>query len=94
MASVQATVGVTGTPDGQLTTTDVADSFESFISAADEDVENFIVDNTNADGVLEMSASQSLELQQLMADQSIAAQTGTSTLKAVKDSISAAARNI
>lgn len=79
---------------GQLTTSDVADSFEGFISAADEDVENFIADNTNADGVLEMSASQSLELQQLMADQSIAAQTGTSTLKGVKDSITAAARNI
>ncbi|HFQ5289427.1 TPA: hypothetical protein ACGUPN_003376 [Vibrio vulnificus] len=79
---------------GELTTADVADSFEGFISAADEDVENFIADNTNADGVLEMSASQSLELQQLMADQSIAAQTGTSTLKGVKDSITAAARNI
>ncbi|MBM4903421.1 hypothetical protein [Vibrio diabolicus] len=79
---------------GGLTTAVVADSFEGFISAADEDVENFIADNTNADGVLEMSASQSLELQQLMADQSIAAQTGTSTLKGVKDSITAAARNI
>ncbi|YCO02652.1 hypothetical protein ACB087_19695 [Vibrio sp. VNB-15] len=78
---------------GQLTTSDVADSFEGFISAADQDVENFIANNTN-DGVLEMSASQSLELQQLMADQSIAAQTGTSTLKGVKDSITAAARNI
>lgn len=80
--------------DSQLTTKDVADSFEGFISAADEDVENFIAANTNADNVLEMSASQSLELQQLMADQSIAAQTGTSTLKGVKDSITAAARNI
>ncbi|MDR5014442.1 hypothetical protein RF663_09415 [Aeromonas veronii] len=79
---------------GQLTTSDVADVFEGFISAADEDVEDFITSNTNADGALEMSASQSLELQQLMADQSIAAQTGTSTLKGVKDSILAAARNI
>ncbi|HHY0446985.1 TPA: hypothetical protein ACVU4T_003935 [Vibrio parahaemolyticus] len=79
---------------GGLSTAYVADYFEGFISAADEDVENFIADNTNADGVLEMSASQSLELQQLMADQSIAAQTGTSTLKGVKDSITAAARNI
>ena len=59
-----------------------------------KDVEDFITTNTNADGVLEMSASQSLELQQLMADQSIAAQTGTSTLKGGKDSIVAAARNI
>ncbi|EOV0146908.1 hypothetical protein M2G70_08760 [Vibrio vulnificus] len=79
---------------GQLTTSDVADSFEGFIMAADEDVEEFITGHTNDDGVLEMSASQSLELQQLMADQSIAAQTGTSTLKGVKDSITAAARNI
>lgn len=82
------------TADQQLTTADVADSFEGFISAADNDVEAFIGSNTNSDGVLEMSASQSLELQQLMADQSIAAQTGTSTLKGVKDSILAAARNI
>jgi hypothetical protein len=80
--------------DSELTTADIANSFESFIQSADSDVETFITSNTNADGVLEMSASQSLELQQLMADQSIAAQTGTSTLKGVKDSIVAAARNI
>ncbi|MCF5857737.1 hypothetical protein [Aeromonas veronii] len=80
--------------DNGLTTAYVADSFEGFISSADQDVEDFITSNTNAEGVLEMSASQSLELQQLMADQSIAAQTGTSTLKGVKDSILAAARNI
>ncbi|MBE4089732.1 hypothetical protein HJ107_23380 [Vibrio parahaemolyticus] len=92
MSSVRANSSVV--TDSQLTTKDVTDSFEGFIKAADEDVENFIADNTNADGVLEMSASQSLELQQLMADQSIAAQTGTSTLKGVKDSITAAARNI
>ncbi len=48
---------------GLLTTSDVADSFEGFISAADEDVENFIAANSKADGELEMSASQSLELQ-------------------------------
>ncbi|EGQ8716369.1 hypothetical protein ACVD1N_07550 [Vibrio parahaemolyticus] len=92
MLSVRANASVV--TDSQLTTKDVADSFEGFISAADEDVENFITDNTNTAGDLEMSASQSLELQQLMADQSIAAQTGTSTLKGVKDSITAAARNI
>ncbi|MDR5014441.1 hypothetical protein RF663_09410 [Aeromonas veronii] len=80
--------------DSGLTTADVADSFEGFISSADQDVEDFITKNTNADGALELSASQSLELQQLMADQSIAAQTGTATLKGVKDSILAAARNI
>lgn len=92
MTAVPTGTGLTA--DKQLTTTDIADSFEGFISAADDDVEQFIQSNTNADGVLEMSASQSLELQQLMADQSIAAQTGTSTLKGVKDSILAAARNI
>ncbi|ELC3158215.1 hypothetical protein RI851_003226 [Vibrio harveyi] len=79
---------------GGLTTSDVADSFEGFIKEADKGVENFIKDNTNSEGQLEMSASQSLELQQLMADQSIAAQTGTSTLKGLKDSITASARNI
>ena len=85
---------VAPTLDSELTTADIANSFESFIQSADKNVENFITSNTNDDGVLEMSASQSLELQQLMADQSIAAQTGTSTLKGVKDSIVAAARNI
>ncbi|OEC39833.1 hypothetical protein [Aeromonas sp. DNP9] len=84
----------TVTTDSGLTTADVANSFEGFISSADQDVEAFITQNTNADGALELSASQSLELQQLMADQSIAAQTGTATLKGVKDSILAAARNI
>jgi len=78
---------------GHLTTSDIADDFEGFIDNADADVEKFITDHST-DGTLEMSASESLELQQLMADQSIAAQTGTSTLKGVKDSIVAAARNI
>ncbi|WP_274684946.1 hypothetical protein [Vibrio aestuarianus] len=41
-----------------------------------------------------MSSSDMLTLQQLMAEQSISAQTATSTLKSVKDSISASARNI
>ncbi|WP_061007966.1 hypothetical protein [Vibrio sp. CUB2] len=92
MASVRENASVVA--DNYLTTKDVADSFEGFITAADGAVESFIADNTNADGQLDMSASQSLELQQLMADQSIAAQTATSTLKGVKDSITAAARNI
>ncbi|WP_245986837.1 hypothetical protein [Vibrio pectenicida] len=81
--------------DGHLTTKEVSDNFESFIQNCDDQIEKFIKDNTDAStGALELSASQSLELQQLMADQSIAAQTGTSTLKGVKDSIIAAARNI
>ena len=81
--------------DSNLTTAEVSDNFESFIQNADDQIEKFITDNTDpSTGALELSASQSLELQQLMADQSIAAQTGTSTLKGVKDSIIAAARNI
>ncbi|EGQ8863375.1 hypothetical protein GKA56_04230, partial [Vibrio parahaemolyticus] len=55
MLSVRANASVV--TDSQLTTKDVADSFEGFISAADEDVENFITDNTNTAGDLEMSAS-------------------------------------
>ncbi|HCG8492843.1 TPA: hypothetical protein NKA38_004755 [Vibrio parahaemolyticus] len=80
--------------DGNLTSKDVADSFEGFLVKADTAVEKFIADNTNTEGVLDISSAKSLELQQLMADQSIAAQTGTSTLKGLKDSITAAARNI
>ncbi|AMF96296.1 MULTISPECIES: hypothetical protein [Vibrio harveyi group] len=94
MSSLRENRAVTVTLDKELTIKDVAGSFEDFIKEADEGVENFIKDNTNTEGQLEMSASQSLQLQQLMADQSIAAQTGTSTLKGVKDSITAAARNI
>ncbi|ENP0827847.1 hypothetical protein ACCI36_005107, partial [Vibrio parahaemolyticus] len=48
MSSVRANPSVV--TDSQLTTKDVADSFEGFIKKADEDVENFIADNTNADG--------------------------------------------
>lgn len=94
MSSLRENRAVTVTLDKELTIKDVAGSFEDFIKEADEGVENFIKDNTNTEGQLEMSASQSLQLQQLMADQSIAAQTGTPTLKGVKDSITAAARNI
>ena len=79
--------------DEHLTTAEVSDNFETYIQNADQDISDFLDTNTS-NGVLELSASQSLELQQLMADQSIAAQTGTSTLKGVKDSIIAAARNI
>ena len=81
--------------DNHLTTAEVSDNFESFIQNCDDQIEKFITSHTDAStGALELSASESLELQQLMADQSIAAQTGTSTLKGVKDSIIAAARNI
>ncbi|HHL2502272.1 TPA: hypothetical protein ACQ301_004402 [Yersinia enterocolitica] len=79
---------------GRLTTHDVGSAFEGFIHKADEEIEKFLAANTNDDGSLNLSSSDSLKLQRLMSDQSIAAQTGTSTLKAVKDNIIAAARNI
>ncbi|EGQ7979604.1 hypothetical protein GN712_17565 [Vibrio cholerae] len=82
------------TADDALKTTEVGTAFEDFVTKADNAVETFITDNTGADGSLSLSAGQSLELQRLMGDQSIAVQTGTSTLKSIKDSISSAARNI
>ncbi|HFG1863538.1 TPA: hypothetical protein ACGF2P_003466 [Vibrio cholerae] len=81
--------------DGALKTTEVGTSFEAFVATADEAVENFITANADdTTGALSLSAGQSLQLQRLMGDQSIAVQTGTSTLKSIKDSISSAARNI
>ncbi|HFG2076955.1 TPA: hypothetical protein ACGF30_003165 [Vibrio cholerae] len=82
------------TADDALKTTEVGTAFEAFVTLADDAVETFINDNTGEDGSLSLSAGQSLELQRLMGDQSIAVQTGTSTLKSIKDSISSAARNI
>ncbi len=81
--------------DGALKTTEVGMAFEDFVGKADEAVEAFIKDKTG-DGTttLSLSAGESLQLQRLMGDQSIAVQTGTSTLKSIKDSISSAARNI
>ncbi|GIB18632.1 hypothetical protein VCSRO185_1787 [Vibrio cholerae] len=80
--------------DDALKTTEVGTSFEGFVTLADTAIETFITANTDANGNLSLSAGQSLELQRLMGDQSIAVQTGTSTLKSIKDSISSAARNI
>ncbi|EJB5287334.1 hypothetical protein MW681_001793 [Vibrio parahaemolyticus] len=81
--------------DGALKTTEVGETFEGFVEAADTAVEAFITDKTNANGDgLSLSAGESLELQRLMGDQSITVQTGTATLKSIKDSISSAARNI
>ncbi|HGS4526995.1 TPA: hypothetical protein ACMDNX_002320 [Vibrio cholerae] len=82
------------TADNKLKTTEVGTAFEGFVTLADKAVEGFINTNTGEDGSLSLSAGQSLELQRLMGDQSIAVQTGTSTLKSIKDSISSAARNI
>ncbi|WP_114996401.1 hypothetical protein [Grimontia hollisae] len=79
--------------DNALKTTEVGKEFESMVKAADGAVEAFIKANSTQAG-LSLSASQSLELQRLMGDQSIATQAGTATLKSIKDSISSAARNI
>ncbi|CSE01860.1 Uncharacterised protein [Vibrio cholerae] len=81
--------------DGALKTTEVGLAFEVFVEHADKAVETFITANADeTTGALSLSAGQSLQLQRLMGDQSIAVQTGTSTLKSIKDSISSAARNI
>ncbi|EIU7584738.1 hypothetical protein ACTJ2Q_002821 [Vibrio cholerae] len=83
------------TADGALKTTEVGMAFEDFVGIADDAVESFIHEKTaNGTTGLSLSAGESLQLQRLMGDQSIAVQTGTSTLKSIKDSISSAARNI
>ncbi|HHE0557517.1 TPA: hypothetical protein ACN361_004243 [Vibrio parahaemolyticus] len=98
------TIGMAGraiTADNALKTTEVGTTFEDFVKTADKAVEDFINAKTNNAGggagggaSLSLSAGESLELQRLMGDQSITVQTGTSTLKSIKDSISSAARNI
>ncbi|EGQ8808425.1 hypothetical protein DC847_RS22705 [Vibrio parahaemolyticus] len=81
------------TEDDALKTTEVGTEFEEFVKNADSAVEDFITQKS-ANGSLSLSAGESLQLQRLMGDQSITVQTGTSTLKSIKDSISSAARNI
>ncbi|EKO4253287.1 TPA: hypothetical protein ACMDT4_001133 [Vibrio parahaemolyticus] len=95
------TIGMAGraiNADEALKTTEVGETFESFVAKADKAVEDFITQkSTGAGGQagnLSLSAGESLQLQRLMGDQSITVQTGTSTLKSIKDSISSAARNI
>ncbi|MCX9560633.1 hypothetical protein IG557_17510 [Vibrio cholerae] len=84
------------TVDNSLTTSEVTDTFAGYIAKADGALEAYMndPDHLDASGALDLSASESLEFQKLMSAQSIAAQTGTSTLKTLKDSIIAAARNI
>ncbi|MDE1221983.1 hypothetical protein MCT03_16395 [Vibrio aestuarianus] len=88
-----------------LSTGYISGVFGSLINNADKKVADFITEHTgitdedgdftqDPDGTLTLSSSDMLALQQLMAEQSISAQTATSTLKSVKDSISASARNI
>ncbi|HGS5281425.1 TPA: hypothetical protein ACMDW2_003373 [Vibrio parahaemolyticus] len=86
--------------DSALKTTEVGETFEAFVAKADKAVEDFIIAKSGGAGgntvgdSLSLSAGESLELQRLMGDQSITVQTGTSTLKSIKDSIASAARNI
>ncbi|HHG3069388.1 TPA: hypothetical protein ACPVW7_004516 [Vibrio parahaemolyticus] len=88
------------TEDDALKTTEVGTTFEKFIEKADAAIEDFIATKSGgtvgggAGDNLSLSAGESLQLQRLMGDQSIAVQTGTSTLKSIKDSIASAARNI
>ncbi|EME3957177.1 TPA: hypothetical protein ACOLZN_004452 [Vibrio parahaemolyticus] len=79
--------------DDALKTTEVGTTFEDFVKEADSAVEDFIAAKTQ-NNMLSLSAGESLQLQRLMGDQSITVQTGTATLKSIKDSISSAARNI
>lgn len=91
------TIGNTAlTVDNSLTTSEVTDTFADYIAKADGALEAYMTDPDHLDdsGALDLSASESLVFQKLMSAQSIAAQTGTSTLKTLKDSIIAAARNI
>ncbi|EJG0413083.1 hypothetical protein C4D16_RS21740 [Vibrio parahaemolyticus] len=100
MSTVGGVAGRTLAEDKALKTTEVGTTFEEFVKTADKAVEDFIKNKTNggnpgaADSSLSLSAGESLELQRLMGDQSITVQTGTATLKSIKDSISSAARNI
>ncbi|AVF62390.1 hypothetical protein MX715_003575 [Vibrio parahaemolyticus] len=87
--------------DDALKTTEVGETFEKFVEHADSAIEDFIkaksggaAGGAGAGTSLSLSAGESLELQRLMGDQSITVQTGTSTLKSIKDSIASAARNI
>ncbi|ARR51752.1 hypothetical protein ETN89_20895 (plasmid) [Photobacterium damselae subsp. damselae] len=91
--AAQTAAGNNWEEDDALKTTEVGTTFEYLVAKADASVEAFIAANATADG-LKLSAGQSLELQRLMGDQSITVQTGTATLKSIKDSISSAARNI
>ncbi|EGR2402471.1 hypothetical protein CES77_16470 [Vibrio cholerae] len=90
----EAGEAVTWEKDDALKTTEVGTSFEYMVAVADSAVEDFIEAKATQDGGLQLSAGESLQLQRLMGDQSITVQTGTATLKSIKDSISSAARNI
>ncbi|MCX8860103.1 hypothetical protein [Vibrio parahaemolyticus] len=98
--TIGGTASFTLTEDNALKTTEVGETFETFVSNADNAIEEFIKEKSGggqaggAGDSLSLSAGESLQLQRLMGDQSITVQTGTSTLKSIKDSIASAARNI
>lgn len=79
--------------DNNLHTSSITAVFAQLVKAADGAIQNEINSNT-VNGILTLSAAESLNMQKLMGDQSIAAQAGTSSLKSIKDSISSAVRNI
>lgn len=80
--------------DKGVTTIDVAAEFCDLISSLDDKVEGYLDDHKTATGELQLTSAQSLALQKMMGDQSIASTAGSSLLKSLKDSISGAARNI
>ncbi|BCK07035.1 hypothetical protein NMR92_003902 [Vibrio cholerae] len=94
IAGAQTAAQAAWAEDDALKTTEVGTAFEYMVAVADSAVEDFIKANATQAGGLQLSAGESLQLQRLMGDQSITVQTGTSTLKSIKDSISSAARNI
>ncbi|EMN6296701.1 hypothetical protein WB514_004184 [Vibrio parahaemolyticus] len=98
MSTIGGMAGRAINADNALKTTEVGTAFEDFVKTADKAVEDFINNKSGGAGAqnpaLSLSAGESLELQRLMGDQSITVQTGTATLKSIKDSISSAARNI
>jgi len=69
------------------------ETMTGLVNSADAQVNKFIEDHTN-NSALEMSAGESLQLQRLMADESIVANASTGGVKDMADSIKAAARNI
>ena len=72
---------------------DFQSTMSNLVNSADAQVNKFIGDHTS-NNALEMSAGESLQLQRLMADESIVANASTGGVKDMADSIKAAARNI
>ena len=81
------------TDKSNLTTDDVYNGFAECINTAEKKVKNFLSSQTGSSGLV-LNATTAFELQALMADVAMASQTGSSTLKSIKDSALSAARNI